>query len=190
MSADHTPDDHASLLRKLAVPIPCTASWDAMQGDERVRHCGLCRKSVYNLSAMPQADAAALLAANADGGVCVRFYRRSDGTVMTSDCGASPRVMLHRALRTLPRAAAGAAGVASAAAVAVAVAHAKAPQLHAALDPYMVAISIDRGPGIMPPTIGLPIFVAKPDHPRQASRHGVRHAARHAAAPDDPPPSR
>jgi hypothetical protein len=75
-------------LHRIEIPTPCTASWDLMQGDDRVRHCGSCNKNVFNLSAMAEDEAADLLAGNADGHLCVRFYRRSDGTVLTSDCGA------------------------------------------------------------------------------------------------------
>ena len=75
-------------LHRIEIPSPCTASWEAMQGDDRVRHCGSCNKNVYNLSAMPEQEAADLLAGNTDGNLCVRFYRRADGTVLTSDCGA------------------------------------------------------------------------------------------------------
>lgn len=74
-------------LHRVEIPIPCTASWEAMQGDERVRHCASCNKNVFNLSAMAEDEAADLLAGNADGHLCVRFYRRADGTVLTSDCG-------------------------------------------------------------------------------------------------------
>jgi len=75
-------------LHRIDIPSPCTASWDLMQGDDRVRHCGSCNKDVFNLSAMAEDEAADLLADNADGHLCVRFYRRADGTVLTSDCGA------------------------------------------------------------------------------------------------------
>jgi len=75
-------------LHRIAIPSPCTASWDLMHGDDRVRHCGSCNKNVFNLSAMAEDEAADLLASNTDGHLCVRFYRRSDGTVLTSDCGA------------------------------------------------------------------------------------------------------
>ncbi len=89
-------------LHNIRIDSPCTASWASMAGDERVRHCGDCNKSVFNLSAMPEADAAALLANNTDGELCVRFYQRADGTVMTSDCGTSTRARTRRALRKLP----------------------------------------------------------------------------------------
>jgi hypothetical protein len=83
--------DHARLRRalpqlsQLRVASPCRESWEGMQGDDRVRHCGKCGKHVYNLSALSPQQAEALLRERA-GALCVRFYRRADGTVMTSDC--------------------------------------------------------------------------------------------------------
>lgn len=56
-----------------------------MQGDDRVRFCGQCEKSVYNVSAMTRAEAEALLQGPADL-PCVRFYQRTDGTILTADC--------------------------------------------------------------------------------------------------------
>lgn len=72
-------------LEDIRIASPCHASWDAMQGDDRVRHCGSCQKNVYDLSNMTRDDAEALLE-KTEGRVCVRFYRRSDGTVLTQDC--------------------------------------------------------------------------------------------------------
>lgn len=94
---------HANViaLHRLQIASPCTASWEQMAGDARVRHCGGCNKNVFNLSAMPEAEAASLLAEQRAGGVCVRFYRRADGTVMTGDCGA-PSAGAGAAWRTLP----------------------------------------------------------------------------------------
>ncbi|WP_426107626.1 hypothetical protein [Massilia sp. TSP1-1-2] len=89
-------------LHSIKIASPCTASWAAMRGDDRVRHCNDCNKSVFNLSAMPEAEGAALLAANADGALCVRYYQRADGTVMTSDCSTSARAYTRRTLRKLP----------------------------------------------------------------------------------------
>jgi hypothetical protein len=74
-------------LHRVDIPLPCTASWEKMTGNARVRHCGECNKNVYNLSAMREAEATALLESHGEGEVCVRFYRRQDGTVLTSDCG-------------------------------------------------------------------------------------------------------
>lgn len=81
-----------SLLDNVRIASPCPAKWDEMIGDDRVRYCGQCTKNVYNLSAMPREEAEALLRAgyerDAPGGegICVRIYRRADGTVLTTDC--------------------------------------------------------------------------------------------------------
>lgn len=75
----------AGRLPVLRVASPCKASWSAMAGDDRVRHCHLCDLNVYNLSAMTEAEAAALVRER-EGRLCVRFYRRQDGTVITRDC--------------------------------------------------------------------------------------------------------
>ncbi|NHZ93460.1 hypothetical protein F2P45_31315 [Massilia sp. CCM 8733] len=86
-------------LQRIDIASPCTASWDEMKGDQRVRHCDDCNKSVFNLSDMPEADAARLLADNHSGELCVRFYQRQDGTVITGDCGDSQRAMVRQAWR-------------------------------------------------------------------------------------------
>ncbi|MBX3231344.1 MAG: hypothetical protein KIT84_10400 [Labilithrix sp.] len=75
-------------LDQVSVASPCSANWNEMLGDERVRFCLSCEKHVYDISAMPKAEAEALIAAQAEaaGELCIRFYRREDGTIMTSDC--------------------------------------------------------------------------------------------------------
>ena len=75
----------APVLDGLRVASPCEVPWDSMKGDDRVRHCGACRLNVYNLSAMPRGEAEALVR-GAEGRLCVRFFRRADGTVLTQDC--------------------------------------------------------------------------------------------------------
>ena len=84
-------------LDAIAVASPCTADWNAMTGDERVRHCGLCNNKVYALSVLTRAEAEALVA-KAEGGarVCVRFFRRTDGTVLTQDCPIGLAARLRR----------------------------------------------------------------------------------------------
>lgn len=72
-------------LQEIEIAKPCQASWDKMVGDDQVRHCSLCHKNVYNLSAMSEAEALELLQEK-EGNLCVRLYKRADGTVITSDC--------------------------------------------------------------------------------------------------------
>lgn len=73
------------LLSSVRIASPCSASWAEMEGDERVRHCSQCRLNVFNLSEMSAAEAESLLRKHA-GRLCVRIYRRADGTVLTRDC--------------------------------------------------------------------------------------------------------
>ena len=67
------------VLGSVRVASPCKASWDKMEGDYRVRSCEACQHKVYNLSAMSRAEAETLVAGT-EGRLCVRFYRRPDGT--------------------------------------------------------------------------------------------------------------
>lgn len=80
------PSRRLPMLDDIRVASPCKANWDEMVGAERARHCLSCQKSVYNISSMTREDAEAFLAERLGGDVCVRFYRRADGTVMTQDC--------------------------------------------------------------------------------------------------------
>ncbi|HEY4244449.1 MAG TPA: hypothetical protein VGM88_31765 [Kofleriaceae bacterium] len=92
------------VLDNVRVAAPCPADWNAMSGDERVRHCGACDKNVYNLSSMTREEAEALIREK-NGGLCVRYYRRPDGTILTGDC----TVGIRRQRRLLVVVAAGAA---------------------------------------------------------------------------------
>jgi hypothetical protein len=74
-----------NFLESLKIASPCTVSWEAMSGGRRIRHCGLCKLNVYNLSGMTRADAEELVR-GMEGRVCVRLFRRKDGTVLTADC--------------------------------------------------------------------------------------------------------
>jgi hypothetical protein len=80
------------LLDNIRIATPCSAKWDHMLGDDRVRHCTECSKNVYNLSGMTRDEAEALLTAK-NGDLCARYYQRADGTILTADCtvGVSKR---------------------------------------------------------------------------------------------------
>jgi hypothetical protein len=67
-----------------------------MAGNERVRYCDLCELKVYNLSGMTRRQAEALVS-NAEGRLCVRFYRRADGTILTRNCPVGLRALKQRA---------------------------------------------------------------------------------------------
>jgi hypothetical protein len=82
-------------LDHVRVAAPCKSDWDQMIGSERVRFCGQCSLNVYNLSSMTRADAESLIA-RTEGRLCVRFYRRSDGSIMTKDCPVGLRAIRRR----------------------------------------------------------------------------------------------
>ncbi len=89
-------------LHQIKVASPCTVPWEQMKGDEQVRYCGTCDKNVFNLSAMSEKEASTLLAQGSDRALCVRFYRRADGTLLTSDCSAAGNVDKRQTWRALP----------------------------------------------------------------------------------------
>jgi len=88
----------ADPIDNLRIASPCRTSWDAMEGDERVRHCTLCSLNVYNIAEMTRSEVRELLARN-EGRVCMRLYRRADGTVLTRDCPRGLRELRRRASR-------------------------------------------------------------------------------------------
>jgi hypothetical protein len=77
-------------LADLRLSYACDQRWDDMVGDERVRACTGCNRQVFNLSAMTRTEAEAVMTTRGET-PCVRFYRRGDGTVMTSDCPTATR---------------------------------------------------------------------------------------------------
>jgi hypothetical protein len=86
-------------LSNIRIASPCPADWNKMVGDERVRHCVECNLNVYNLSAMTEREARLLLEGNSGKRVCLRLYRRADGTIITQDCPWSFRALKRRATR-------------------------------------------------------------------------------------------
>lgn len=78
-------DKFTNPLKNIEIASPCSADWDAMVGSEQKRFCCACNLNVYNLSGMSRAEAENLLT-NSEGRLCVRFYKRADGTVLTKNC--------------------------------------------------------------------------------------------------------
>ena len=76
-----------SPLDHLRIAAPCSANWDEMFSfeDKRVRFCSDCNLNVYNLSGMNKQEAEVLIT-KTEGRLCVRFYRRADGSILTQNC--------------------------------------------------------------------------------------------------------
>lgn len=87
-----------NLLDRVRVAAPCSADWAEMRGDERVRFCERCSLNVYNLSAMTRREAERVVV-RSEGRLCVRFYRRADGTTLTRNCPVGLRALKRRASR-------------------------------------------------------------------------------------------
>jgi hypothetical protein len=82
-------------LSHVRVSAPCRADWERMRGNERVRFCGECSMNVYNLSNMSKKDAEALIT-GAEGRLCVRYYHRRDGTILTNNCPVGLQALRRR----------------------------------------------------------------------------------------------
>jgi hypothetical protein len=82
----------------VVIERPCEESWSRMEGSDAVRYCRVCSSHVYDLSALARERAEELLMLT-EGRVCVRIYRRADGTVATKDCTADRSAHRRRRLR-------------------------------------------------------------------------------------------
>ena len=82
-------------INSLRVASPCRVGWESMTGDERVRHCDSCKLNVYNISAMTATEAEDLILTH-EGRLCIRLYKRADGTVLTKDCPVGLRAYRKR----------------------------------------------------------------------------------------------
>jgi hypothetical protein len=85
-------------LDNVSVAAPCTAGWDNMIGNEQMRFCGQCNLNVYNLSGMTK-QAAERVIAHTEGRLCVRYFRRADGTILTKNCTVGLRAIRRRVTR-------------------------------------------------------------------------------------------
>jgi uncharacterized membrane protein len=88
----------SAMPTKIQIASPCSANWERMAGDDRVRHCPQCNLDVYNFSAMTSVEIDRIVS-HREGRVCARFYQRADGTMLTQDCPVGVRAMLRRASR-------------------------------------------------------------------------------------------
>ena len=95
-------------LARLQISAPCDLTWESMTGDNQVRFCGQCSLHVYNISEMSASEAAAFIRGRNETLKCVRFFRRSDGTILTQNCPRGLRVARDKCLRLWQKSAAAA----------------------------------------------------------------------------------
>ena len=84
-----------SPLERVRIAAPCKADWEEMVGTDRVRFCGQCNLNVYNLSSMTKSEAESFVSRN-EASLCIRFYRRSDGSILTRNCPVGLRAIRRR----------------------------------------------------------------------------------------------
>jgi hypothetical protein len=86
------------MKHEVRIASPCSADWDRMVGNERVRYCTQCKLDVYNFSELTRAQIEEIVAQR-EGRLCARLYQRSDGTMMTRNCPARFRVVMQQVSR-------------------------------------------------------------------------------------------
>jgi hypothetical protein len=86
------------MARDFRIASPCTADWNRMAGDDRVRHCAECNRNVYNFAELTHAEIDDLVATR-EGRLCARLYRRADGTMITKDCPVGFQMKVRRISR-------------------------------------------------------------------------------------------
>lgn len=87
--------DVKQLMQTAEIAAPCTASWDEMTGDEKTRLCAQCNLNVHNALAMTDEEVLrAIMQVAAGRQVCMRIYKRGDGTFLTKDCPVGLRKRL------------------------------------------------------------------------------------------------
>jgi hypothetical protein len=166
-------------LDQVRIAAPCKAAWEQMIGTERVRFCGLCNLNVYNLSSMTKTEAESLIA-RTEGRLCVRFYRRTDGSILTDNCPVGLR-MIQRRLSHLARAASATVlsffaglGVYKA----ITPAPSTTPRMGVMVETLgdMALINENQEPGIAPPLVGTMGKIMPHQNPveRKARRRGDR----------------
>jgi|GEM_PF-5179945 hypothetical protein len=75
-----------SFLANLSISAPCSEDWNLMTGDDKKRLCSSCKIHVYNITALESSEAEAFLASEFGKEICVKYFKRSDGTIITKNC--------------------------------------------------------------------------------------------------------
>lgn len=65
---------------KFKLTIDCPQKWSSMSGDEKIRHCGMCKKDIHNLEEYSEEEAQAIIA---EGTNCVRMEANHRGQIKT-----------------------------------------------------------------------------------------------------------
>ena len=91
------------LSKLIEIKTPCTADWDSMIGNDRIRFCEHCNLNVNDLSQLTPKRVRRLVT-KSNGRLCLRYQRRRDGSPIIKAVPAK----LHKIGRRASRIAAGA----------------------------------------------------------------------------------
>lgn len=81
----------------IRIAKPCGESWEAMPGDSRVRHCGVCDRDVHNGATMTPAQLEAILAQ--PGPLpCMRLVQCEDGSLLMARTEQRPGLLRRASL--------------------------------------------------------------------------------------------
>lgn len=86
------------LYKLIEVKTPCTADWDSMIGNDRVRFCEHCNLTVNDLSNLTPKRVRRLIT-KSKGSLCVRYQRRSEGSKILKTVPAKLHMIGRRATR-------------------------------------------------------------------------------------------
>lgn len=80
---------------RLKIDFPCTADWNQMRGNERIRYCEECNKYVYDFARLPRRQVEEMMAAS-PGRICAKLTYKNNSLVFL-DSKPRPRPESHRA---------------------------------------------------------------------------------------------
>ena len=138
MSSDtDTSLDVRDLMKRAYVAAPCPVKWEDMKGDEKRRLCAQCDCYVLKATQMTDEEVTEAITRAASGQrVCMQFYKRADGTILTKNCPVGVAAMRARAGRFVRWAAGAVAAVpVPGAGLALATSSTPAPSAEAATSP-------------------------------------------------------
>lgn len=94
------------LMKRAYVAAPCPVKWEDMTGDEKRRLCAQCDCYVLKAAEMTDEEVIEAITRAASGQrVCMQFYKRADGTILTKNCPVGLALVRERASRFASRAA-------------------------------------------------------------------------------------
>lgn len=79
-------------LETINLAFSCPMDWDKMIGNNQIRYCPECKLNVYNISSLSSIEATKLINNN-ENKLCIKLYKRADGTVLTKDCSIGIKVI-------------------------------------------------------------------------------------------------